>query len=151
MKTTLTSAQASKMLKRFKAEIDSLLTDDAKRRTFVVSVGEDVESVRPEYDYAAAQEKMNEIERKMRKLKHALNVFNSTTVIPEFGITIDEMLVYIPQLTARVEKLRKMGERLPKERVTAGSMSSRQNIVEYVYANYDIAAAKADPEAYDFT
>ena len=151
MKTTLTSAQAAKMIRKLKIESDSLMTDDAKRRSFVASVGEDVESVRPEYDYAATQEKLAEIEQKIRRLKHALNVFNSTTVIPEFGFTIDEMLVYIPQLTARIARLKKMSERLPKERINPGTSSysgARSNIVEYSYANYDVSAAKADYERF---
>ena len=38
-------------------------------------------------------------------------------VVDGFGITIDEMLVYIPQLTKRKIKLLKMKSRLPKERV----------------------------------
>ena len=47
------------------------------------------------------QEQLADIEQKIRKLKHTINVFNTTTVIPEFGITIDEMLVYLPQLNTR--------------------------------------------------
>ena len=47
------------------------------------------------------QEQLADIEQKIRKLKHTINVFNTMTVIPEFGITIDEMLVYLPQLNTR--------------------------------------------------
>ena len=57
-------------------------------------------------------------------------------------MTIDQMLVYIPQLTARKRKLDKMRANLPKERITAFS----SNFVEYNYSNYDIDKAEADYE-----
>ena len=88
---------------------------------------------------------MKELAGKIRSLKHAINVFNSTTVIPEWNITIDEMLVLIPQLTRCRNRLAGMKSRLPKERVEAG-MRTASNIIDYRYANYDIAAAQA---AYD--
>ena len=49
-------------------------------------------------------------------------------------MTIDEMLVYLPQLTEIANKLRTMAEALPRERIE----SFRVNIVEYMIANYDI-------------
>lgn len=58
-------------------------------------------------------------------------------------MTIDQMLVYIPQLTARKNKLNRMRSRLPKERVQGG-MSRMSGIVEYEYSNYDIKQAEAD-------
>lgn len=58
-------------------------------------------------------------------------------------MTIDQMLIYIPQLTARKNKLNRMRSRLPKERVQGG-MSRMSGIVEYEYSNYDIKQAEAD-------
>lgn len=103
-----------------------------------------METVRPDYDFATTQVALNEIEIKIRKVKHALNVFNSTTVIPEFGITIDEMLVLIPQLTARKNKLAQMKDKLPKVR-EQGRMSV-YSILDYRYLNYDVSAVTAEYE-----
>lgn len=64
------------------------------------AMGEDIESVRPAYDYAKTQARLEELEGTIRRLKHAINRFNTTQVVDGFGITIDEMLVYIPQLTS---------------------------------------------------
>ena len=89
------------------------------------------------------QEKLNEIEEKVRKVKHAINMFNLTTEVPGFDMTVDQMLVYIPQLNARKQKLAYMAIRLPKERVSYAYGSSK-NMIEYTYANYDIAQAEAD-------
>lgn len=100
------------------------------------------EGVRPEYDYAAVQFQLRELEDKIRKVKHAINQFNLTQDVPGFNMTIDQMLVYIPQLTARKNKLNRMRSRLPKERVQGG-MSRMSGIVEYEYSNYDIKQAEA--------
>ena len=53
------------------------------------------------------------------------------------------MLVYIPQLTARKNKLERMRSRLPRERVQ-DSYSRNSALVEYEYSNYDIQQAEAD-------
>lgn len=58
-------------------------------------------------------------------------------------MTIDQMLVYIPQLTARNSKLDNMKNHLPKERVQSG-INRAAGIVEYKYSNYDIKLAEAD-------
>ena len=59
-------------------------------------------------------------------------------------MTIDQMLIYIPQLTARKKRLDGMRSKLPKERVQS-TFGRGNNIIEYDYANYDIAKAE---EAY---
>lgn len=95
----MTSAQAAKLLRQLNEELRTLQKRENNTRSFCASLGEDVESVRPEYDYAAMQEAQSQVETKIRHLKHALNCFNASTVIPEFNMTIDEMLIYLPQLT----------------------------------------------------
>ena len=59
------------------------------------------------------------------------------------NMTIDEMLVYLPQLSARASRLSAMKDMLPKERVPGGYGGSSQ-IIDYRYANFDIAEAKED-------
>ena len=141
--TQITSAVAAKRLRKLNDERDALLTMELKSRTFVAAVQEDVESVRPAYDYRAAQDALTEVEGKIRRLKHAINCFNCTYVLPEFDMTIDQMLVYLPQLTARMNKLDDMRSKLPRERVRE-SFNRGSNIIDYEYANYDITLARAD-------
>lgn len=136
-----TSAEAGKLLKKLNDERASILLREENGKEFLAAVGEDIESVRPDYNFATTQVALNEIETKIRKLKHALNIFNSTTVIPEFGITIDEMLVYIPQLTMRKDKLARMKDRLPKVREQTRVNSS---ILDYRYLNYGVDEAAAE-------
>ena len=66
-------------------------------------------------------------------------------MIDGFDMTIDQMLVYIPQLTARKKKLEKMASRLSKERINSGFARS-SNFIEYTYCNYEVSDAKYDLE-----
>jgi uncharacterized protein YpuA (DUF1002 family) len=136
-----TSAQANKLLKKLNDEYSTLLDKEQRSRDFRAAMGEDIESVRPAYDYAKTQARLEELEGAIRRLKHAINRFNTTQVVDGFGITIDEMLVYIPQLTKRLE----MKSRLPKERVEE-QYGRQSNIIDYTYTNYDLAAVEADYE-----
>ena len=138
-----TSAEAGKMMRKLLEEKSSIEMREHNGKEFLAAGGEDLESVRPEYDFAKTQSALAEVERKIRKLKHALNVFNSTTVIPEFDMTIDEMLVYIPQLTAKKNKLSSMKDKLPKVREQNRMNSS---ILDYRYLNYDVVEVAAEYE-----
>ena len=138
-----TSAQAAKILRRLNEERGALLNMEAQSKDFLASVGEDPEDVRPVYDYAETQAKLAELEEKIRKVKHAISVFNTTTLVPEFGMTVDQLLVYIPQLSQRKNKYADMMSKLPKARET-GAAYTRGNIIDYRYANYDIASAEKD-------
>ncbi len=138
-----TCAQAAKLLKRLNERVYEVKSMEQQTMSFVASLGEDPETVRPEYDYAAAAAQIDELEEKIRKIKHAVNVFNVTHTVPGFDMTVDQILVYIPQLTERKEKLRTMAAALPKARQQGYSGGS---VVDYTYANYDPRLAAADLE-----
>ena len=138
-----TCAQAAKLLKRLNERLNEVKAMEQQTKSFVASLGEDPESVRPEYDYAATAGLIDGLEEKIRKVKHAVNVFNTTHTVPGFDMTVDQILVYIPQLTERKEKLRTMASALPKSRQQSFSGSS---VVDYSYANYDPRLAASDLE-----
>lgn len=140
-----TSAQANKLLKKLNDEYSALLDKEQRSRDFRAAMGEDIESVRPAYDYAKTQVRLAELEGTIRRLKHAINRFNTMQVVDGFGMTIDEMLVYIPQLTKRKSKLLEMKSRLPKERVEE-QYGRQSNIIDYTYTNYDLTAVETDYE-----
>ena len=137
-----TSAVAAKLLRKLNEEVENLEAQEAKRREFNAAIGEDIETVRPAYDYADTQRKLKDLEKKIRMVKHTLNCFNSTTEVPGFGMTIDQLLVYIPQLSRRKQKLAMMSSCLPKERANVSGFGGQ--IIDYRYANYDVEAVKAD-------
>ncbi len=138
-----TSAEANKLLKKLNDEYAALLEKERRSRDFRAAMGEDVASVRPAYDYAKTQARLAELEENIRRIKHAVNCFNTTQSVDGFNMTIDEMLVYIPQLTKRKSKLLEMKSKLPKERVE-DQYGRQSNIIDYTYTNYDLAAVEAD-------
>lgn len=140
----MTSAQANKLLNRLKDDLNYLLTKEAQSRVFNAAVGEDIEDVRPEYSYINTQAAIDALEKKIRKVKHAINMFNTTTKLPEQGITIDEALILIPQLTKKRNKLNEMKSRLPRTRVNNFRGS---NIIDYEIVNYNISQVEEDYDA----
>lgn len=137
----LTSKEANKILKQYETELNSLLRQEENASTFLASVGEDVESCRPDYDYKETQNKLLELENKIIHLKHQINLFNSSTIVEGFDMTIDSMLIYIPQLTRRKNKLETMISTPPKARE---GMGLRSTIIDYRYTNYDVNDALED-------
>ncbi len=140
-----TSAQANKLLKKLNADYQNLLSTERQSCTFLAATGEDIETVRPEYDYAKTQKQIAEVCAKIRKIKHAVNVFNSTTVVEGFDMTVDELLVYMPQLTERVNRLDSMRNAMPKLRERTYGTGTNATI-DYRYTNYDREAAERDYE-----
>ncbi len=145
-KLTLTSAEAAKLLRKLNEEYASIAEKEEKRKVFRAALGEDPESVRPDYDYRQTQTELEETAEKIRRVKHAVNLFNVSTVVPGFDVTVDEMLVLIPQLTRQKAKLAGMRLRLPKERVDERLMRG-SNVIDYTYLNYDPAEAQSDHAA----
>lgn len=140
-----TSAEANKYLRKLNDDYSAICKKEDLSKEFLVTLGENVESIRPEYDFLTTFNEQTEIERKIRIVKHALNLFNSQTIIPEFNITIDEMLVLIPQLGKAKQKLALMKSKLPKMR-EQNSYSRSSSLVEYRYINYDVKQVEIEYE-----
>lgn len=138
-----TPSEASKLLRTLKDEHEALERRERQTCEFTAAIQEDTGSVRPAYDYREMQNRLKELEEKIRRVKHAVNRFNLETEVPGFHMTVDQMLVYLPQLTARKSRLAAMKERLPVERVSAVGYSNNY-LIEYNYANYDIEDAERD-------
>ena len=131
------SAVANKMLKKITEEYEALKVKEAHSKDFLASVNENPDSIRPKYDFTKTQAELYALEEKIRKIKHTLNKFNVNTLIPEFNVTIDEMLVLIPQLTKQKAKLGAMKDRLPKMREKVVGYGAN-GVIDYRYINYDI-------------
>ena len=137
----VTSKEANKLLQQYEQEHRALITKEHELKSFLAAVGEDVESCRPEYDYEAVQKTLSALEETIINLKHQINKFNTETIVDGFNKTIDEMLVYIPMLTRRKEKLNSMKNAMAK---TRESVNMRSTIIDYRYANYDLKKAADD-------
>ena len=66
----MTSAQANKKLKQMNAELSLLIRTEQQSCVFRAAVGENVDEIRPEYDYHHTQLAIDTLNRKIRKLKH---------------------------------------------------------------------------------
>ena len=129
-----TSAEANKLLKGIEARIEDLKNKEKKSRSFHAASTEDPEVLRPAYDFEETQKQIAALEKDVRIVKH-----NVTHTVPDFDeLTIDQALVYLPQLSNRVSKLKLMAAALPRER----AMSYGSNIIDYEIANYNIAGAE---------
>jgi len=131
------------MLRKILDEKNILLDNERQSCVFNASLGEDVESVRPVYDYEEAQRILEGCNNKIRILKHAINCFNASQTVGDTGMTIDQVLVYIPQLTEMRNRLYNMQSRLPKQRSSVGGIGSN-TVIDYCYANYSVEKAKED-------
>lgn len=140
-----TSASANKYLRRLQDEKDRLLRTEQEVSTYVLAEGEAEEP--PAYDYAATRERVAQIDGQARAIRHALHQFNMETVLPNRGITIDEALILLAQLSGRKDRLNSLASRQPKERLSGRFLGSNSGPVEYRYANYDVARAEADYRA----
>lgn len=135
----ITSAGANKMLRALRDERSYLERMEERSREYVLAENEKQEP--PAYDYEETTAKMQEIDRKICRIKHAVNVFNTTTVLEKQGITIDEALVKMAQMTQSRLRLEDMRSRLPKTRHESYGHSS---LIEYAYLNYDVKKVQED-------
>ena len=140
-----TSAEANKLLKKLNETQSAILKKEGLSKEFLASIGEDIESIRPKYNFIETNIELNFINEQIRKVKHAINLFNVQTVIPDFNITIDQALVLIPQLSQLKAKFASMKDKLPKMR-EQGMYSRNNSIVEYRYLNYEIAEVEEEFE-----
>ena len=128
-----TSAAANKLIKILEDKKRYLLQIESNNSTYVLA--QDEKEDIPEYDFKVSNKEVDEIDTKIRTLKHALNVFNTTTVLP-VGITIDEALVEMAQLNNKLYRLDNMRKAKDKTRLS-GMTAGRRDVAEYQYLNYD--------------
>lgn len=135
----INSSEANKLLKKLENEYSNLEEQESAASSFLCAITEKIEDVRPEYDYEKTQKELIEIESKVRYIKHKINEFNLKTIVKEFDMSVDQLLVYLPQLNKRKAKLQEMQNKIQKQRA-----QSYSQIIEYTYLNYDLKKVKKD-------
>lgn len=139
----LSSREANKLLRELCEDLRILEEDEDKCQTTTISSDQNLEDWRPKYDYEETKQKVSNLKKQIRTLKHAINLHNTTTVVPELDMTIDEVLVYLPQLTAQRSRLNQMR----KASDCVRSHSGYSELVDYTYLNYDKAQVNRDYKA----
>lgn len=89
----ITSAYANKMLRSLEEDKAFWVNKEASSSTYVAAVNE--EPVIPEYNYMTVAHTIDEIDRKIIIIKHALNLTNATAKVQigEQEMSIDSILV----------------------------------------------------------
>ena len=130
----------AKKINALKEELKDLERNEKQSCTFTFTVGEDYEAIRPSYDYKETQKRYMELTQEIRKLRHTMNVFNTSTIVPGFNMTVDQMLVYLPMLRERKQTLQKMKD----EPMCGHSSSITYRGVRYTYSNYSVKKVTED-------
>ena len=142
----MTSAYANKMLKQFQEEKEFWNNKERQSCVYTAAVGET--PVVPSYDFLKVSETVNELDAKISKIKHAINLANVTNKVQVGAryLSIDSVLVEMAQLNKRKEFLDYLRKQEPKMRKEAG-FAARNSAPEYQYINYDLELAKKEYEA----
>ncbi len=112
---------------------------------YTAAVGET--PVVPAYDYLKVTETIGELDAKISKIKHAINLANVTNEVQvgERFMSIDSVLVEMAQLNKRKEFLDYLRKQEPEMRKEAG-FAARNSAPEYQYINYDLELVKKEYE-----
>lgn len=140
----LTISEASRQIRILNSKKTGIEVKEGNARSFIAATTEDIEAVRPAYDYEQTQAEIATIDEKVRKIKHALALFNTTTLVPGFeDMTVDQLLIYIPQMNKQLEKLDSLRNQPARQRKINAHSGS---IIDYEYANFDTDKVAADYE-----
>lgn len=134
----ITSAGANKLIKNYKEEISSILQEERDTITTSYAPGED--PLPSDYDFLATDARLDDLHDKVARLKHSINVFNTTTVLEDIGCTIDEALVRMAILSDKKSRLSRMKSIQPLTR-SSGSLRSGP---EFTKRNYDAAEVETE-------
>jgi len=142
----MTSAYANKLLKSLEEEKTFWVNKENTSCTYVVAVNE--EPVVPEYDYASIAATIEELDRKIAVIKHAINLSNATAkvMVGEEEMSVDTILVRMAQLNKRKTFLDFLRKQLPKAREEQRAYGARVTVPEYRYINYDLDLIKSEYE-----
>ncbi|HEZ7986085.1 MAG TPA: hypothetical protein RWO09_04030 [Ruminococcus sp.] len=134
----MNSDYANKTIKNLQAEIDSLLQNEEIGKKYSYGVSE--KPVVPEYSFSATQQKLEILRTKIAVLRHAINVFNITTKICDFNITVDEALGRMSMLNNEKKRLYALLQ-IP-EQTRHREYGSRE--ADIICRNFDIAEVQEE-------
>ena len=94
----ITPDGAQKMIHSLETQRRQLVEKMNELSTFIVAVSEgNPEDLRPEFNFTDTVNEIKMIDEKIMKIKHARNVFNTTTYLPDEQMTIDEALIMMAE------------------------------------------------------
>ena len=137
--TLMTINEIGKRIGDLKKERERLIEKDKKLRVFRASEFEDLEKLRPDYDYAGLQSELDGVEEEIRNLTaKAISILTTQKVNEFHDMTVLDLLLYLNDLKEKEERLYEMTTHLEKER------HASSHLLEYEYINYDISKVEED-------
>lgn len=128
-----------KTISDLKTERERLIRKDEKHRVFTAGVFEDVEKLRPNYDYDSFQKELDHLDETIRNLTAKVVTILATERVKEYhDMTILEILLLLRDLKVKEQRLYDMTSHLEKER------HSTELAIEYEHVNYDISKVEED-------
>ena len=133
-----TISEMEKELEKYKERNRLLASIEEYNSTYDMCNGEDVDIVRPKYDYEKTQKELKENIEVIMCIKYAIDNALSTFTVPEYNMTLDELKMYIEYLDKRVNRLYSL------KRCSFFNRYMDEGIIEYEYRNFDIEEVEKD-------
>lgn len=130
-------SEVIKCIKELETKKENILRKERDCRAFRY-VDENAKIV-PNYSYEKTRSVVDGLDKKIRKLKHALAVANCTVTLPDFDVSIGEGLVLLAQMQAKCRILEEMS--LAQQKTQAISYNGKMEVTE---CNYDVEKVAAD-------
>ena len=128
-----------KRIADLKTERERLIRKDEKLRVFRASGFEDIEKLRPDYDYGSFQKELDHLDETIRNLTTKAVTILATERVKEYhDMTILEMLLLLRDLETKDQRLYAMAAHLEKER------HPTELGIEYEHVNYDLSMVEED-------
>jgi len=145
----MTSAYANKVLRKLQEDKEFWLSKEREGYVYVAALDE--EPLIPDYDYQVVAANITEIDEKIVRIKHAVNIVNATNEIAvgEKKMSIDAILIRMAQLNRRKDMLDRMRKMQAKTRISSGMYGAKKTAPEYQYINYDLELIKREYEKVD--
>lgn len=131
----LCNAEVIKKIKDLEEQKQEILVEEQRNCTTTYQTETDM--IDTGYNFDQARKSIEDFNKEIMRLKHALNVSNSTVIIDEINLTIGECLVYMAQLNNEKSVLERMSRNQNKSRSTLYN-----GAVEYTITNYDVEICK---------
>ena len=137
--TLMTINEIGKRIGDLKKERERLIEKDKKLRVFRASEFEDLEKLRPDYDYEGLQSELDGVEEEIRNLTaKAISILTTQKVNEFHDMTVLDLLLYLRDLKEKEGRLYEMTCHLKRER------HSSSLLLEYEYINYDLSKVEED-------
>ena len=124
-------------MKLCNAEVIKKIKDLEEQKNCTTTYQTETDMIDTGYDFEQTRNTVENLNKEIMRLKHALNVSNSTVIVEEFDLTIGECLVYMAQLNNEKVVLERMSRNRSKSRMTLYN-----GTVEYTVTNYDVEVCK---------